>query len=68
MLDKPVWVTRVYRSVYSPLNTGKAGYEVPVYQDQGLQVPSVLGQVPSCCIRKEEEKGNRIKGKEASLI
>ena len=54
--------------MYSQLNTSKAGYEVQVYQDTGLQVPSVLGQVPSCCIRKEEEKGNGIKEREASLI
>ena len=46
----------------------KAGYEVQVSGYRVIQVLSILGQVPSCCIRKEEEKGNRNKGREASLI
>ena len=59
---------RRYKKDVFATNTSKAGYEVQVYQDTGLQVPSVLGQVPSCCVRKEEEKGDRTKGREASLI
>ena len=47
--------------MYLQLNTGKTGYKVQVYQDIGLQVPS-------CCVRKEEEKENKNKGREASII
>ena len=59
---------RYKRGMYLQRNTNKAGYEVQVSGYRFIQVLSILGQVPSCCVRKEEEKGNRTKGREASLI
>ena len=64
----PVWAMSVQESMYLQRNTNKAGYKVQVSGYRVIQVLSILGQVPRCCVRKEEEKGNRTKGREASLI
>ena len=49
-------------------NTNKADYKVQVSGYRVIQVLSILGQVPSCCVRKEEDKGNRTNGRKVSLI
>ena len=54
--------------MYLQRNTIKAGYEVQISGYKVIQVLSILGQVPSCCVRKEKEKGNRTKRREVSLI